>query len=157
MEHARYTPPMTTETQAHPDSPAIIDTSFFVVNFAISALLFISCVISIAAADNPFAFIGGLFMVLPVLSYAIAEWLCWYRSRHWLYRPMGILNLLLAAFLVFGSVTNVGEAVLADDPVDPFFIVIFGLGFGMFSAYLTFCGWRRLHLYPSPTGTQSLN
>ena len=121
------------------------DTICFVVNFAIALLFFVSCVISIGAADNPFAFLGGILFVSPVGLYAGAEWVCWYRQRHWLYRPLGVLNLLFSAFFVFGLVTNVGEALLADEPVDPLFILIFGLGFAIFAGYLWWCGWRRFH------------
>ncbi len=137
------------------ETNSFVDTLLFGINFAVATLFFIACVIAIATADNPFAFLGGVFMLLPVLGYAIAEWLCWYRREHWLRRPMGILNLLLAAFFVFGGVTNVGEVVLADDPVDPMFLVIFGLGFVVISAYLGSCGWRRIHLPTSATDRTS--
>jgi len=133
-----------------------LDTLTFAINFAFSTLFFVACVVSIAAADNPFAFIGGLLFVLPVACYAIAEWVCWYRKRHWLFRPLGILNLLLAAFFVFGLVTNVGEALLADEPIDLWFIVIFGVGFAIVAGYFGWCGWRRFRAASSvPDAIQS--
>ena len=132
-----------------PSATRPLDALCFVINFAFATFFFIACVVSIGAADNPFAFIGGLMFVLPVACYAIAEWMCWYRKRHWLFRPLGILNLLLAAIFVFGLVTNVGEAFMADEPIDLLFIRIFGLGFAIVAGYLAWCGWRRVHAIPT--------
>lgn len=136
-------------------SEALSDTLFFVVNFSFATLFFIACVISIAAADNPFAFLGGVIAVLPVACYVVAEWFCWYRQRRWLLRPLGILNLSLAAFFVFGLVTNIGEAITAEDPVNPLFILLFGFGFAVVAGYLGWCGWRRVHAVP-PTPVDSM-
>jgi hypothetical protein len=140
------------------------DTICFVVNFLIATLIFICAAVSIAMAANPYAFFGGIVIVLPVLCYAIAEWLCWYRDQHWLLRPLGILNLLLAALCAFGIITNIGEAIMADDPVSPLFILLLVSGFTLVTGYLGWCGWRRFHLAqtalmghtPSqPNGTRS--
>ncbi len=136
-----------------PSATRPLDTLCFVINFAVAILFLIACVVSIGAADNFFAFIGGLLFVLPVCCYAIAEWVCWYRKRHWLFRQLGILNLLLAGFVVFGLVTNVGEAFMADEPIDPWFITIFGSGFAFVAGYLVWCGWRRFHAIPSVPDT----
>lgn len=125
-----------------------LDTLCFVINFTFTTLFLIVCVISIAAADNPFAFIGGFMLVLPVSCYAIAEWFCWYRKRHELTRTLGILNLLLAAFFVFGLVTTVGEVLMAEEPTDLWFILIFGTGFAIIAGYLAWCGWRRVRSIP---------
>ncbi|KAA5546001.1 hypothetical protein FYK55_03580 [Roseiconus nitratireducens] len=134
----------------HHRSNRFIDTAIFATNFSIATILLMACVIAIATADNPFSFLSGLFLVVPVLGYAIAEWACWYRERNWLGRPLGILNLLLAAFFLFAAATNVIEVAQDRESVDPWFLVVFGLGFGMFSAYLGYCGWRRIRRAPSP-------
>ena len=89
--------------------------------------------------------------VFPVGCYIVAEWICWYRRRDWLKRPLGILNLLLSAFFLFGMVTNLGEAMIADGPIDVGFIALFVVGFGLIVAYLAFCGWRRIRTNPTPT------
>lgn len=129
------------------------DTLCFIINFAFATLFLIACIVSIVAGDNPFAFIGGLMFVLPVACYVIAEWVCWYRKRYWLFRPLGILNLLLAAFFVFGLVTNIGEALMAEEPIDPWFILIFAIGFAFVAGYLAWCGWRRFHAIPGEPRT----
>ncbi len=145
MDTSPYASPILHPDSSMPSATRLLDTLCFVINFAFATLFFMACVISIGAADNPFAFIGGFLFVLPVACYAIAEWLCWYRRRYWLFRPLGILNLLLAAFFVFGLVTNVGEAFIAEDPIDPLFLLFFGLGFAVVAGYLAWCGWRRIH------------
>lgn len=145
MDASPYLPPPDTTDRSMSFAKLPLDTLCFVINFAFSTLFFIACATSIGTADNPFAFIGGLLFVLPVACYAVAEWVCWYRERNWLFRPLGILNLILAAFLAFALVTNVGEALMADEPIDPWFIMVFGLGFAFVAGYLAWCGWRRIH------------
>ena len=145
MDHPLSTPSMAVDAHATSDTRQLVDTLIFAINFATAILLFVACFISVFAADSPFSFIGGLFTALPVAGYALAEWLCWYRRRRWLYRPMGTLNLLLSLFFVFGLVSNVGESVKNEGSADPIFIVVVGLGFGLIATYLGFCGWRRLH------------
>ena len=149
MDTSPYASPRSTADHSMPSSARPLDTVCFAINFAFSTLFFIACVISIGSADNPFAFIGGFLFVLPVACYAIAEWLCWYQERHWLCRPLGILNLLFAAFFAFAFVTNVGEAFMTDGPIDPLFILIFGLGFAVVAGYLGWCGWRRVLAVPT--------
>mgnify|MGYP003343222506 CR=1 FL=1 len=111
-------------------------------------------VLSIAAADNPYSFLGGVCLVLPVLGYAVAEWVGWYRPRPSLSRPLGVLNLLAAVVLVLGGVGNVGAALRADEPRDLRFIVALGAGFGLAAAYLAYSGWRRLHHFAPSAPTQ---
>lgn len=48
----------------------VLDTLIFFVNFSVATLFFIACVISIAMMDIPFAFLGGIMMLLPVAGYA---------------------------------------------------------------------------------------
>ena len=110
-----------------------------------SLCFFIAYIVSIGAGDNPFAFIGGALFALPVACYAIAEWVCCYGKRHSLIRPLGVLNLLVAAFFRFGLIMNVGEAFMTDERVDLLFILIFGVGFAFVVGYLAWCGWRRVH------------
>ena len=145
MDASPYVPPPITTDRSMSFATPPLDTLCFVINFTFSTLFFIACVSSIGTADNPFAFVGGLLFVLPVACYAVAEWVCWYRERNWLFRPLGILNLVLAAFVAFALVTNVGEALMADEPIDPWFIMVLSLGFVFVAGYLAWCGWRRIH------------
>jgi hypothetical protein len=62
---------------------------------------------------SPGSFFGGIFGFLPILIYAIADWLAWYRNRPSVERILAYANLGCAAFLTVGVVTNVGEAVAA--------------------------------------------
>jgi hypothetical protein len=151
MDASPYTPPRHLSDSFMMPTTRALDTLCFLINFAISTFFLIACVVSIGAADNPFAFIGGLVFALPSTCYAIAEWMCWYRRRHWLFRSLGILNLLFAAFVAFGLITNLGEALLANEPVNPLFILLFGLGFTVFAGYLRWCGWRRIRAIPAAT------
>jgi hypothetical protein len=128
-----------------------MDTFFFTVNATVALLFFWACLVSVAVGDNPFAFIGGVMAVFPVGCYIVAEWICWYRRRDWLKRPLGIFNLLLSAFFLFGMVTNLGEAMIADGPIDVGFIAPLVVGFGLIVAYLAYCGWRRIRTNPTPT------
>ena len=144
MERSPYDPPLDMAPQTTRPNPAAIDALFFTVNATFALLIFAACVISIAAADNPFALIGGVIAVLPVGCYAVAEWICWYYEKTWLKRPLGILNMLLAAFFLFALASNVGEVLMADEPMDVGFVALFVLGLGAVAAYLGFCGWRRL-------------
>ena len=147
---------MTTQipTSANSNTLSLIDTALFAINFAVAVLVFVSCVLSIAAADNPYSFLGGVCLVLPVLGYAVAEWVGWYRPRPSLSRPLGVLNLLAAVVLVLGGVGNVGAALRADEPRDLRFIVALGAGFGLAAAYLAYSGWRRLHHFAPSAPTQ---
>ena len=129
----------------------VMDTLFFTINATFALLFFTACLVSIVAGDNPLAFIGGVMAVIPVGCYIVAEWICWYRRQEWLKRPLGILNLLLSAFFLFGMVTNLGEAMIADDPIDVGFIFLFVVGFGAITAYLACCGWRRVRANLSHT------
>lgn len=139
-----YAPPRHLGDSPLQPSAKLLDTLFFTINLAFAILFALACAISIVVADNPFAFLGGIMFVVPIGCYAIAEWVCSYRERDWLYRPLGIVNLIFSAFLVFGGVTNIGEALLDDEPVDPIFILLFGLGFALVAGYLGLCGWRRI-------------
>ena len=145
-------PRETADLSLSPPTP-IVDTVCFTINFSIAVLFFVASVVPIGTADNPLAFLGGLVLVFPIAAYAVAEWVCWYRQRHWLYRHLGIVNWLFAAFWTFGLVTNIGEALMADEPVDPLFILIFNLGFAILAGYLGWCGWRRFRAIPSDLGT----
>tara|TARA_R110002073_G_scaffold64719_3_gene161893 strand:- start:2468 stop:2944 length:477 start_codon:yes stop_codon:yes gene_type:complete len=153
MNAASYTPPHHPADSFTASATRPLDTLCFVINFTFATLFFIVCVIAIGAADNPFSFIGGFMLVLPVACYAIAEWICWYRKHHELTRPLGILNLLLAAFFVFGLVTTVGEVLMAEEPMDLWFILIFGTGFAIIAGYLAWCGWRRVRSIPRVSDT----
>lgn len=145
-----YTPPRHDNERVVQSSWSLFHSVSFVLNFSFATFFFVACVVSVAAGDNPFALLGGIIAVIPVACYAVAEWICWYRKHFWLLRPLGIANLLLAAFFVFGLVTTIGEAFMADDPVDPVFILLFGFGFSLIAGYLGYCGWRRIHALPSP-------
>lgn len=149
MDASPYTPPRNPTESSTTSATRALDTLCFLINSAISTLLLIACVVSIGAADNSFAFIGGLAFALPFACYTIAEWVCWYRRLYWLFRPLGILNLLFALFVAFGLITNLGEALMADEPVDPLFMLPFGLGFALFTGYLAWCGWRRVRATPT--------
>lgn len=149
MDASPHTPPRHLSESSTTSATRALDTLCFLINSAISTLFLIACVVSIGAADNSFAFIGGLAFALPFACYTIAEWMCWYRRLFWLFRPLGILNLLFALFVAFGLITNLGEALTADEPVDPLFVLLFGLGFALFAGYLAWCGWRRVRATPT--------
>ena len=118
--------------------------SFALVNFAVAVLFAISCVISVAAPESPFQFLGGLMFAAPIAFYAFCEWLVLYRRRASTERKLGIANLACAAFAAFGVVTNVGEAVMSDDPPGFQFLFGFTLIGVCITVYLTASGWCRL-------------
>lgn len=148
MDHTPYEPPANMRTQPVPGKRSFNETLFFALNFSFSLLFFAGCVVSIGVADNAYAWIGGVILVLPTGIYATAEWICWYRNRSWLKRPLGVSNLFLAAFFLFGLVTNLGEAIMDSKPIDIGFAAVFVLSFVAISGYLGFCGWRRVHDAP---------
>lgn len=141
-----YSPPRGTNELRLPESMAVGDTICFVINFAVSTFLFIVSVFSILSAENAFAFLGGLFIVLPAGCYAVAEWVCWYRQRLRLLLPLGIINLMLAAFLGFGLIVNIGEALLAKEQMGSLYIFIFGVIWSSVNGYVAWCGWRRVFI-----------
>jgi hypothetical protein len=148
--------PSHAEAMPTPSRTRAVDSLCFAINFLL-ALLFVSCcVISLGVGDNPFAFIGSVLFVLPVAAYATAEWVCWYRERRSLLRPLGKLNLLGAAFFAFGLVANLGEAFIGAQPVDPLLVVALICILGTLSGYLFWCGWRRLHAIPDVPNTCEL-
>ena len=118
--------------------------SFAFVNFAVAVLFSISCVISVAAPESPFQFLGGLMFAAPIAFYALCEWLVLFRRRVSTERKLGIANLACAAFATFGVVTNVGEAVMSDDPPGFQFLFWFTLIGACITAYLIASGWCRL-------------
>jgi hypothetical protein len=130
-------------------STRLLDTLCFGINISIASLLCIDCVVAIFTANTPHTFLGAVVCVIPSGWYAIAEWQCWYRKRLKLLRPLGMLNLALAALFTFGLVTNIGEALLVNKHVDPLFLLIFGLCFASIAGYLAWCGWRRIQAKPN--------
>ncbi|TWT34487.1 hypothetical protein [Blastopirellula retiformator] len=121
-----------------------LDTLVFVVNFSVAILVLASCIISVVVASNPFAFLGGLIVILPAVGYAALEWCCWYRRRHWLSAPLGAMNLAGALFFLFGLAANFAEMLTARDPVDASLLIFVGLACGLPAIYLGITGWRRL-------------
>ena len=128
-----------------PSRTQLADSLCFAINFSLALFFVLAGLVSIGAGDEPFSFIGGVVFALPAASYATAEWLCWYRQRRGLSRSLGKLNLWLAAFLALGFVVSLGQVFLQDNPVDPTFVLFLVCAFGIFSAYLFWCGWRRVH------------
>ena len=122
----------------------IVRLLFSLVNFATSVLFFISCVIAIATMESPGSFFGGILGFAPLLIYSLCEWLVLYRRRVTIERKLGFANLACAAFVVFGIVTNIGEALMDESPLDFTFLFWFAIIGGSIFAYLIACGWCRL-------------
>ena len=124
--------------------------AFSLVNFAMAVLFAISCVISVAAPESPFQFLGGLMFAAPFAFYALCEWLVLYRRKASTERKLGIANLVCAAFAAFGVVTNVGEALMADETPSFQFLFWFTLIGTSIIVYLIASGWCRLRWTHSP-------
>ena len=84
------------------------------------------------------------FFFAPSLIYSLCEWLVLYRRRVTIERKLGFVNLACAAFVVFGIVTNVGEALMDEIPLDITFLFWFAVIGGSIVAYLISCGLCRL-------------
>lgn len=117
---------------------------FFAVNFSVSVFLAATCVVGIVVADNPFSFMGGLMLLGPSGLYSLLEWFAYYRGRRSLERPLGVLNLCGAGFLLFGLITNIGEAFTYDEPPSMALLASFTAIFLSLIAYLAASGWFRL-------------
>ncbi len=117
---------------------------FFLINFAVAVLIFVSAVVSIAVMESPGAFFGGIIGFLPFLVYGFAEWVAWYRKRKLTERNLGYANLGCAAFGAFVVVTTIGEFFVDADPIDWPFFTVFTLIGSCIIIYLLACGWLRL-------------
>lgn len=117
---------------------------FSFVNFIVSVLLIVSCVIAIGTMERPGSFFGGVLAFLPVLVYGICEWLVLYRRNASVERKLAYVNLVSAAFLAFGMAKSIGEAVTSETGGNLAFAFGFSLIFGLIVAYLLACGWCRL-------------
>lgn len=82
--------------------------------------------------------------LLPFTVYGWAEWYVLYHLHESKERTLAYWNLGAAAFVTFGIVTNVGEALMDDGPLDLQFMFWFTLIGISIAAYLAACGWRRL-------------
>ena len=80
----------------------------------------------------------------PIAFYAFCEWLVLYRRRGSTERKLAIANLGCAAFAAFGLITNVGEAVMSDDPPGFQPLIWFTLIGVAITAYLVASGLCRL-------------
>lgn len=80
----------------------------------------------------------------PTAIYAFCEWQVLYRRRASTERNLGIANLACAVFAAFGVVTNVGEALMSDDPPGFQFLFWFTLIGVAITAYLAASGLCRL-------------
>ena len=132
-------------TNAHsPVRYSVPRVLFFLLNFTVAVFLFISCVIVVAVPTTPFSFLGGIVGFCPILAYGICEWLAFYRRRVSIERKLGYANLGCAAFVGFGVVTNIGEALMADAPPGFLFFFWFLLIACAIIAYLVASGLCRL-------------
>lgn len=122
----------------------IVRFLFSLVNFAISVLFFILTVIAIVTMGSPGSFFGGILCFFPLLVYSVCEWLVLYRRRVSVERKLGYANLACGAFVAFGVVTDIGEALMDEGGVDFTFLFWFMIIGGLIMAYLVACGWFRL-------------
>ncbi|QDU89789.1 hypothetical protein Pla175_31840 [Pirellulimonas nuda] len=125
---------------------ALIDTLLLAINFVTALLILAASASAIAAGDDPYAFVSAVLTVPPVGAYAVAEWLCWYRQRSGLKRLLGVCNLLLAALMLFGLVSGLGEVYVSPEPIDRGLVAFLVLVFGATNVYLGACGWRRVRV-----------
>lgn len=117
---------------------------FFFINFWLAVLLTLMSIVSVAVMENPSAFLGGITMLAPTGAYATAEWFGYYRNRTSLERPLGIVNLCAAGFVMFGLIANIGEALMSEEPPSTEFLVGFAVIGLAIAGYLTACGLFRL-------------
>ena len=116
-------------------------TLFFIINFTGAILFMMACVVAVGQAASPFSFLGGIMFFPPAATFAIAEWVAWYRRRYVLEKVLGGLCLGLCAFSAFGVVVNVGEALLSSWPSGFEWFVVIGLAI---ASYFGVCGVYRL-------------
>ena len=121
---------------------------FFSVNFAVSVVFIVSCVIavgeSLGGGGSPFALLGGVCFVWPALAVAIGEWLLYVRNVRRLERPMGVVCGLVGVLALFAFFANAGEAIVKGGQPPG---VVFWLGFAAacfgIAGYGLFCCWKR--------------
>lgn len=141
-----YEPPATDQIIVSTQR-GIVRVLFSLVNFATSVLFFISCVIAIATSEGPgsfFSLFAGIFCSIPFLVYSVWEWQVLYRRRVSLERKLGYANLACGAFVAFGIITNISEAIMDKAHLDFSFLLWFTMIGGSIFAYLMTCGWCRL-------------
>ena len=118
--------------------------AFFAIDFVAAVLLTVSCVISVAAPESPFQFLGAIMSSLPVILYAVCEWLAFYHRKHSVERKLGYVNLGFAALAGFAVVTTIGEVIMSDEPTSLQFLFWFTLIGCVITAHLALSGWCRL-------------
>ncbi len=133
------------------DEPAVVPAwkgtarfVFFVINFSLAILLFLSAIVAIAAAESFGSFCGGIMAIGPSGLYALGEWLAFYRNRKSIELPLGYANLGCAAFALVGVVKDIGVALLAEEPPSMEFLAGFAVIGLSITAYLLACGLFRL-------------
>lgn len=125
-------------------SRVTIRVAFALINFCVATFFAINSVVGIAAPETPGAFFGSILGLLPFSIYGWSEWCVLYHLQSSKERILGYWNLGAAAFVAFGIVTNVGEVLMDDGPLDVQFLFGFTLIGGSIAAYLAVCGWSRL-------------
>lgn len=119
--------------------------ALFLVNFSVAAVLLFACIFAIAKPGSPFAFIGAVVGLPPLVVYTLSELVAYYRRNHSIERKLGYANLGCAIFVAFGVITDVGEALLTESQqVDVRFLSWFILIGLVIIAYLIFAGYMRL-------------
>ncbi|PHR90409.1 MAG: hypothetical protein COA78_35405 [Blastopirellula sp.] len=118
----------------------LIRFAIFVLNFAVSAFVVILCIVESVEYDP----VPNLICSVPFTIYALCEWIAVYRKDRVIERRLGWANLAFAAFVGFGLVTNVGEALMFDPDLDVIFLAWFALIGTTLVTYLAFSGWMRL-------------
>ena len=117
--------------------------TFFVINFAIATLLAICCVVSVAAPESPYQFLGGVALAVPFSAYAFCEWLAFYRKRESLARRLAVSNAVFAAvagLCLFGGAAEF----LEEGPHNVAGLLFFGSVAVVVTGYLGFMAWTRL-------------
>ncbi len=147
-----YRPPATKAETDPPQQHSVARLMFFLVNFAVAVLLFLSSVIAIATMESPGSFLGGLFCLFPVLIYGTCEWIAFYRRNVSVERMLGYANLGCAAFVAFGTVTTIGESVFDRSSGNIEIVCVAALIGGGVFAYLVASGWCRLRWTRRPPG-----
>jgi hypothetical protein len=129
-----------------------VRTLFFVINFGAAVLWCVLCIVvivqfSVGENSSPFALFGAICSVGPAIAVALAELILFLRGGRTLQRFLGCCCGLVGAFMVFGFLSNVFEAIAEGDSVGGGFWLVFGsvsvaiAGYGFWCCY-----YRLLHL-----------
>jgi len=128
----------------------MVNRIIFAINSLVSVVFVFMCIVGIVSSFftyvRPFVFIGSVaFLPVPIVL-LVFEWNGVIRKRANYLKRLSFMSFFFSAFVAFGYVSNVFEAISSEDQLSVSFMLWFSFIFIILFAYGIFVGVYRLKL-----------